>query len=176
MVGLCERTSPNVKPKVRIRIFELQSEVEMRAARADQWRGTRLFRLSLTFLHATFQCAARPARTTRDDNRSRRQPASVALSGGVRSRPGSPLPLTWPLSAPWVPAHSSCAVSGRGTRIRISVTSARLEQTLGAILGVIGISRIALWEKMCLYDYGTYWTLVALTVVWLSRPSSPSAR
>jgi magnesium transporter len=36
--------------------------------------------------------------------------------------------------------------------------------TLGAILGVIGIARIGLWQKMGLYDYGTYWLLVALTV------------
>jgi magnesium transporter len=36
--------------------------------------------------------------------------------------------------------------------------------TLGAILGVIGITRIALWQKMGLYDYGNYWYLVALTV------------
>jgi magnesium transporter len=36
--------------------------------------------------------------------------------------------------------------------------------TLGAILGVIGIARIALWQKTGLYDYGTYWLLVALTV------------
>src|SRR5712675_2025333 len=36
--------------------------------------------------------------------------------------------------------------------------------TLGAILGVIGITRIALWQKVGLYDYGTYWSLVALTV------------
>ena len=36
--------------------------------------------------------------------------------------------------------------------------------TLGAILGVIGITRIVLWQKIGLYDYGTYWWLVALTV------------
>ena len=36
--------------------------------------------------------------------------------------------------------------------------------TLGAILGVIGIVRIVLWQKLGLYDYGTYWPLVALTV------------
>jgi len=36
--------------------------------------------------------------------------------------------------------------------------------TLGAILGVIGITRITLWQKMGLYDYGIYWLLVALTV------------
>jgi magnesium transporter len=36
--------------------------------------------------------------------------------------------------------------------------------TLGAILGVIGITRITLWQRIGLYDYGTYWLLVALTV------------
>jgi magnesium transporter len=35
---------------------------------------------------------------------------------------------------------------------------------LGGILGVIGITRIALWQKLGLYDYGAYWPLVALTV------------
>jgi magnesium transporter len=36
--------------------------------------------------------------------------------------------------------------------------------TLGAILGVIGIIRIALWQKIGFYDYGEHWLLVALTV------------
>jgi len=36
--------------------------------------------------------------------------------------------------------------------------------TLGAILGVIGIARIVLWQWLGLYDYGGYWALVALTV------------
>jgi magnesium transporter len=36
--------------------------------------------------------------------------------------------------------------------------------TLGLILGVIGIVRIALWQKIGLFDYGTYWPLVAATV------------
>ena len=36
--------------------------------------------------------------------------------------------------------------------------------TLGAILGVIGVTRIVLWQRLGLYDYGTYWLLVALTV------------
>src|SRR5215475_7557075 len=36
--------------------------------------------------------------------------------------------------------------------------------TLGAILGVIGMGRILFWQKAGLYDYGTYWPLVALTV------------
>jgi magnesium transporter len=36
--------------------------------------------------------------------------------------------------------------------------------TLGAILGIIGVARIVLWQRMGLYDYGVYWPLVALTV------------
>ena len=36
--------------------------------------------------------------------------------------------------------------------------------TLGAILGVIGISRIALWQIAGFYDYGEHWRWVALTV------------
>ena len=36
--------------------------------------------------------------------------------------------------------------------------------TLGAILGVIGIIRITLWQKIGFYDYGPHWPLVALTV------------
>jgi magnesium transporter len=36
--------------------------------------------------------------------------------------------------------------------------------TLGLILGVIGIVRIALWQEIGFFDYGTYWPLVAATV------------
>ena len=36
--------------------------------------------------------------------------------------------------------------------------------TLGAILGVIGIVRITLWQELGIYDYGAHWELVALTV------------
>ncbi|GAC1336902.1 MAG: magnesium transporter [Beijerinckiaceae bacterium] len=36
--------------------------------------------------------------------------------------------------------------------------------TLGAMLGVIGILRISLWQKFGLYDYGEHWVLVAATV------------
>jgi magnesium transporter len=36
--------------------------------------------------------------------------------------------------------------------------------TLGLILGVIGIVRITLWQEIGLFDYGTYWPLVAATV------------
>ncbi|MEA2757687.1 MAG: magnesium transporter [Methylobacteriaceae bacterium] len=36
--------------------------------------------------------------------------------------------------------------------------------TLGAMLGIIGILRITIWQKFGLYDYGEHWMLVALTV------------
>jgi magnesium transporter len=35
---------------------------------------------------------------------------------------------------------------------------------LGAILGVIGLLRITLWQKLGLYDYGEHWLLIGLTV------------
>ena len=35
---------------------------------------------------------------------------------------------------------------------------------LGAILGVIGLVRITLWQKIGLFNYGEHWFLVALTV------------
>jgi magnesium transporter len=35
---------------------------------------------------------------------------------------------------------------------------------LGLMLGVIGVIRIVLWQKLGLYDYGEYWVLVAATV------------
>ena len=36
--------------------------------------------------------------------------------------------------------------------------------TLGAILGLLGITRIALWQKLDIFDYGEHWLLVAFTV------------
>lgn len=36
--------------------------------------------------------------------------------------------------------------------------------SLGSILGVIGILRIAVWQSFGFYDYGPHWALVALTV------------
>jgi magnesium transporter len=36
--------------------------------------------------------------------------------------------------------------------------------TLGSLLGMIGIARIALWQVTGLYDYGSHWPLVAATV------------
>jgi len=35
---------------------------------------------------------------------------------------------------------------------------------LGAILGVIGIARISLWQHFHIFDYGPHWQLVAATV------------
>ncbi len=35
---------------------------------------------------------------------------------------------------------------------------------LGAILGLIGMVRITVWQQVGLYDYGAHWQLVALTV------------
>jgi len=36
--------------------------------------------------------------------------------------------------------------------------------TLGAILGVIGMLRISVWQVFHFYDYGVHWQLIALTV------------
>ena len=36
--------------------------------------------------------------------------------------------------------------------------------TLGVILGVVGITRIVLWQQLGWYDYGPHWPLVAATV------------
>ena len=36
--------------------------------------------------------------------------------------------------------------------------------TLGAILGLVGILRITLWQNLGLFDYGEHWILVACTV------------
>jgi magnesium transporter len=47
---------------------------------------------------------------------------------------------------------------------RIALRELPAGLTLGAILGVIGMARIFLWQHLGLYDYGTYWSLVALTV------------
>jgi magnesium transporter len=35
---------------------------------------------------------------------------------------------------------------------------------LGAILGVVGIGRIVLWQTLGIYDYGPHWLLVAVTI------------
>jgi magnesium transporter len=47
---------------------------------------------------------------------------------------------------------------------RIAVRELPAGLVLGAILGVIGVIRIILWQRMGWYDYGTHWQLVAATV------------
>ena len=47
---------------------------------------------------------------------------------------------------------------------RIAIRELPAGLTLGAILGLIGIVRIVLWQRLGLYDYGAHWPLVALTV------------
>lgn len=38
--------------------------------------------------------------------------------------------------------------------------------TLGAILGVIGLLRITIWQKFGWYDYGEHWLLIGMTVLF----------
>lgn len=38
--------------------------------------------------------------------------------------------------------------------------------TLGLILGTIGFIRIAVWQNLNLYDYGTHWLLLGLTILF----------
>ena len=47
---------------------------------------------------------------------------------------------------------------------RVAVREIPTGLTLGAILGVIGIARITLWQWLGLYNYGPHWALVAATV------------
>jgi magnesium transporter len=47
---------------------------------------------------------------------------------------------------------------------RVAVRALPSGIVLGAILGVIGIARITLWQSLGLYNYGEHWMLVALTV------------
>jgi len=47
---------------------------------------------------------------------------------------------------------------------RIAVRELPAGLTLGGILGVIGVIRIGLWQHLGFYNYGPYWSLVALTV------------
>jgi magnesium transporter len=47
---------------------------------------------------------------------------------------------------------------------RIAAREVPAGLTLGAILGVIGMVRIILWQRVGFYDYGEYWPLVAVTV------------
>lgn len=47
---------------------------------------------------------------------------------------------------------------------RVAIRELPTGITLGAILGLIGVGRIALWQILGFYDYGEHWMLVALTV------------
>jgi magnesium transporter len=47
---------------------------------------------------------------------------------------------------------------------RVAVRELPSGLTLGAILGVVGVVRIVLWQQVGWYDYGPHWVLVALTV------------
>jgi magnesium transporter len=47
---------------------------------------------------------------------------------------------------------------------RIALRELPTGLVLGGILGVIGILRIFLWQRLHFYDYGAHWLLVALTV------------
>jgi magnesium transporter len=47
---------------------------------------------------------------------------------------------------------------------RVAVRELPSGIVLGAILGIIGVTRITLWQSLELYNYGEHWLLVALTV------------
>jgi magnesium transporter len=47
---------------------------------------------------------------------------------------------------------------------RVAVRELPTGLTLGAILGLIGIARITLWQTLGMFDYGEHWILVAITV------------
>jgi len=47
---------------------------------------------------------------------------------------------------------------------RVAVREVPIGIALGAILGAVGMARIALWQTAGIYDYGPHWELVALTV------------
>ncbi len=47
---------------------------------------------------------------------------------------------------------------------RVAIRELPVGMTLGAILGVIGMARIGIWQQLGIYDYGVHWPLIALTV------------
>lgn len=47
---------------------------------------------------------------------------------------------------------------------RVAVREIPTGITLGAILGMIGMARISVWQTMGIFDYGIHWQLIALTV------------
>ena len=53
---------------------------------------------------------------------------------------------------------------GLGDWWRVALREIPTGIALGAILGLVGMGRIALWQHLGLYDYGEHWRLIALTV------------
>jgi magnesium transporter len=47
---------------------------------------------------------------------------------------------------------------------RIALRELPTGLALGAILGVIGFTRVVLWQRLHLFDYGPHWGLIALTI------------
>lgn len=47
---------------------------------------------------------------------------------------------------------------------RVAIRELPTGIVLGAILGVIGIIRIVIWQEAGIFDYGEYWKLLALTI------------
>ena len=47
---------------------------------------------------------------------------------------------------------------------RVAIRELPTGVILGVMLGVIGVVRIVIWQKLGLYDYGEHWVLVAVTV------------
>jgi magnesium transporter len=47
---------------------------------------------------------------------------------------------------------------------RVALRELPTGMALGGILGIIGMTRITVWQVFGLYDYGQYWVLVAITV------------
>ncbi len=47
---------------------------------------------------------------------------------------------------------------------RVAIREIPTGMILGAILGVVGVARIVIWQKTGLYDYGPHWVLVAVTI------------
>src|SRR5947207_653278 len=47
---------------------------------------------------------------------------------------------------------------------RVAIREFPTGLTLGAILGVVGMVRITVWQTLGIFDYGVHWRLIALTV------------
>jgi magnesium transporter len=47
---------------------------------------------------------------------------------------------------------------------RVAIRELPTGLVLGAMLGLIGVIRIAAWQKLGIYDYGPHWVLIATTV------------